>query len=313
MQTQKLFSSLAITLCCLTFDAKAQMADTASTTNDTLWKKGAITNLNFSQVALKNWTGGGQNSVSGTGVVNLFANYRKEKLEWKNSLDMAYGLLSQRKEPFIKNDDRIQLRSKLGRKLHKDLFYSGEIEARSQFAPGYQFPEKDSVKISGPLAPAYIKGALGVSYNPNEHFNLTASPAASKVTLVNDERLAAKGAYGVNPGDKLRYEFGGDLSAAFNKIILPNTRLKTELGLFTNYLEEPGNIDVNFSLLLNMKVNSFITASISTNMIYDDDIMVPVDTDDDGVADKRGPRLQLKEVLNIGISFEFGNKGGQDA
>ncbi len=309
MRAMKPLFLLTITglLLLVPFDTQAQNSDKAEAKTDTIWKRGAVMNLNFSQVALKHWIGGGQNSISGTGIVNLFANYRKKKLSWKNSLNMAYGLLSQQKGPFIKNDDKIEFTSALGRRFHKDLFYSAKIDARSQFAPGYQYPEADSVKISGPLAPAYIKGALGISYAPNDHFDLTASPAASKITIVNDDELAAQGAYGVGPGEKLRYEFGGNLSAGYNKVILPNTRLKTELSLFSNYLEEPGNIDVNFSLMLNMKVNSFITASISTDMIYDDDIMVPIDEDNDGTPEKSGPRLQLKEILNIGLSFDVGN------
>jgi hypothetical protein len=119
--------------------------------------------------------------------------------------------------------------------------------------------------------------------------------------------LADRGAFGVEPGENVRYEFGGNLNASIRKTILPNTRLRSDIALFSNYLEEPGNLDINFSLLLNMKVNSFLTASISTDMIYDDDIMIPVDTDDDGIPDKSGPRLQFKEVLNIGLSFDIGD------
>ncbi len=290
------------------FDTKAQ--DTLESSRDTTWKRGAIFNLSFSQVALKHWTGGGQNSISGTGVLNLFADYRKGNITWNNNLDMAYGLLSQQKGPFIKNDDEIELASQLGRRLQKDLFYNARIDLRSQFAPGYQFPEGDSVLISDFLSPGYGKGGLGISYAPSKHFDMSISPVATKVTVVNNDELAAQGAFGVEPGENVRYEFGGNLSASLSKEILKNVKLRSELAVFSNYLEEPGNIDINFSLLLNMKVNSFITASISTDMIYDDDIMVAVDTDGDDIPDESGPRLQLKEVLNIGISFDLGDTDG---
>ncbi len=310
MCLRKTLSLLSLSLMTLTAPtAKGQKSDEPDkdTAMDTLWKKGAILNLNFSQVALENWTGGGQNSISATGAANLFADYRKGKISWQNSLDMAYGMLSQRKDPFIKNDDKIQLNSKIGRKIRKNFFYSAQLNLRSQFAPGYSFPTKDSVLISDLLSPGYGKGGLGIGYNPSDHFDLTAAPLATKVTVVANDELASQGAYGVEPGENVRYELGGNLTARISKTILPNTELRSDISLFSNYLEEPGNIDINFSLLLNMKINSFMRASISTDMIYDDDIMVPVDTDEDGIADKRGPRLQIKEVFNLGLSFDLGN------
>lgn len=275
----------------------------------TPWHRGGTFNVNFSQVALQHWAGGGQNSISGTSVMNLFADLRKERYTWRNSIDMAYGLLSQDKSPFIKNDDQIELNSRLGRRIKEsDISYSSMLNFRSQFAPGYEFPEEDSIKFSNFLSPAYIKAATGFSYDPGESFDLSLSPAATKVTIVSDQDLADQGAFGVEPGKNVRYEFGGNLSASYAKEILPRTRLRSELSLFSNYLEKPGNIDINFSLRLNMKVNDFITANITTDMIYDDDIDIPVDTDDDGVPEKHGPRLQIKEVLNVGLSFNFGHE-----
>lgn len=280
--------------------------------DELLWKRGALLNLNFSQVALKNWVAGGRNSISGTGVANFYANRRAEEYSWKNSLDLSYGLMSRDKSPFIKNDDRMELSSRYGRRIDSNFSLSGRLEFRSQFAPGYEFPEEDSILISDFFSPAYVKGDIGLTYDPNEHFDMTLSPLAKKVTVVQDQELAARGAYGVDPGENVRYEFGSNFRAAVSKSILPNTQLKSEVSLFSNYLEKPGNIDVNFSMLLNMKVNSVITASISTDLIYDDDVHVPVDRNDDGVPDGRGPRLQFKEVLNIGLAFNFQNHEDED-
>lgn len=271
------------------------------------WKRGALLNLNFSQVALQHWAAGGQNSIAANGVANLFANRKAEEYSWNNSLDLAYGLLSRDKNPFIKSDDRLELTSRYGRRIDEHFSYSSRLELRSQFAPGYEFPEQDSGLISDFLSPGYAKGDIGITYDPNEEFETTLSPIASKATVVMNQRLADRGAYGVDPGENIRFEYGANLSAALRKTILPNTRLKSELSLFSNYFEKPWNFDINFSLLINMKVNSFISASIATDMIYDDDIHVPVDRNDDGVPDGRGPRLQFKEVLNIGLSFNIQN------
>ncbi len=48
-----------------------------NSSSDTLWKTGGLVNVNFSQVYLSNWAGGGQNAISTQGILSLFANYSK--------------------------------------------------------------------------------------------------------------------------------------------------------------------------------------------------------------------------------------------
>ena len=86
---------------------------------------------------------------------------------------------------------------------------------------------------------------------------------------------------------------------------MKNVNLQTKLELFTNYTEEPTHVDVNWEVLIAMKVNKFISATISTQLLYDHDIDIAVDTDGDGVIDAAGPRTQFKEVLGIGLSYKF--------
>ena len=86
---------------------------------------------------------------------------------------------------------------------------------------------------------------------------------------------------------------------------MENVVFQTKLDLFSNYLNKPQNIDVSWETLLSMKVNKFISATLSTHLLYDDDIKIAVDTDDDGVTDKTGPRIQFKEVLAVGFSLIF--------
>ena len=68
----------------------------------------------------------------------------------------------------------------------------------------------------------------------------------------------------------------------------------------------PQNIDLNWEVLINMKINKFLTANIATQMIYDHDIPVPVKREENGVKVMgTGPRLQFKEVLSLGLSYKF--------
>lgn len=280
------------------------------------WKTGGVFSLNFSQVSLTNWAAGGDNSVSLNGLTNVFANYKKGNSTWDNTLDLAYGLIKQGKQGVRKTDDKIDFMSKYGQRAFKDWYYAALINLKTQMAPGYNYPD-DSTKISNFLAPAYILGAIGMDYKPNDNFNLFVSPITMRATIVNDTKLADAGAFGVKKaeydnkgnkiknGEKSRAEYGGYLRSLLKADIMENVKLVSKVDLFSNYSEHPERIDVNWELLIALKVNQYISATVSTSLIYDHDVDIAVDNDGDGVFDAFGPRVQFKEVLGIGLTYKF--------
>lgn len=281
------------------------------TKKDTSWKLSAVAGVNFSQVYLDNWAAGGVNSLSATGLFNAKANFSRNKSTWDNNLDLAYGLIRQGdyfddEVLTTKSDDRIELSSKYGRSAFKSWYYSGLASFRSQFAPGFNTPG-DSLKISDWLAPGYLVLAVGMDYKPNSNFTLFLSPVTGKVTFVTDPYLSSIGAFGVEEGQTVRNEYGGYLKLAFSKKFeaeaLENLSFSTKIDLFSNYVNNPQNIDVNWETLLAMKVNKYISCSLSTQLIYDDDVQIDV-VDDLGIAYK-GPRTQFKQVFGLGISYQF--------
>ncbi|HHN48543.1 MAG TPA: DUF3078 domain-containing protein [Bacteroidales bacterium] len=268
------------------------------------WQTGGLLSLSFSQLSLTNWAAGGQNSVSGNGLVSLFADFRKESLIWNNTLDIGYGLMKQGSDDLIKTDDKIDLLSKFGLKASEHWFYAGLLNFKTQMAPGYAKPG-DEEAISNLLAPAYLLGALGMDYKPSGDFSLFLAPLTAKITIVNDDVLAATGAFGVDPGKNSRSEFGGYIRAAYKTDIAENITFQTKADFFSNYLDKPQNIDINWETLLLMKVTEYITVSFATHLIYDDDVMIGIDSNDDGTIDKSGPRTQFKQLLGIGLSYTF--------
>ncbi len=269
------------------------------------WKKGVTAFINVSQTSLTNWTAGGQNSLSINSLINVYANYTKGKSNWDNSLDIGYGLLKQGKDAdFIKTDDKIDLVSKYGYKAFGKWNYAALFNFKTQMTNGYNYPN-DSVIISKFLAPGYILGALGLDYKPNDNFSAFIAPLTGKITLVNDQALADSGAFGVEPGNKSRSELGGYIRIAFQKDLIENVTFGTKIDLFSNYLNNPQNIDINWETLITLKANEYLSAILSTLLIYDDDIKIEKDTNDDGVIDSKGPSIQFKEVLSIGITLKF--------
>ena len=280
------------------------------------WKTGGVFSVNFTQVSLTNWAAGGDNSISLNGLTNLFANYKKGNSTWDNTLDLAYGLMKQGKQGIRKTDDRVDFMSKYGQRAFKNWYYAALINFRTQMAPGYNYPD-DSTKISNFLAPAYLLGAIGMDYKPNDNFNVFISPLTMRTTIVNDSKLADAGAFGVEKaeyndlgvkikdGQMFRSEYGGYLRTLLKADVMTNIKLVTKLDLFSNYSENPERIDVNWELLIALKVNEYISATISTNLIYDHDVDIAVDENGDGVFDAFGPRTQFKEVLGIGLTYKF--------
>jgi hypothetical protein len=274
---------------------------TAQDIQDTIyWKRFGQASLNFSQISLTNWVGGGKSSVSGIGRFDYNAIYEKDRLQWDNTLKTGYGLLKEGANEVIKNEDKLELNSKFGLKLNTEkLLYSTFFNFMSQFAPGYKYPDTSN-KISDFLAPAYLTIATGLDYQPVESFSIFMTPVSAKFTIVADDSLSNEGAFGVEPGEKLRAELGATAKAEYKAAIMQNVDLLTSLTLFSNYFNNPENIDVNWDLSLNMKINDYLSASFNANLIYDHDILIPID--DQG---NQGRRIQSKQVLGVGLSYRF--------
>lgn len=294
----------------------------AQASDTTYWTKGGVASLNFSQVTLNNWAGGGNNSIAFNSYLNLFANYKKGRSIWNTSLELGYGLIKQDKDDFVKSDDKINLTSKYGRQLRENddkLYWSMSVNLRSQFDEGFN-PEDISTPISRFMAPGYLTIAMGLDWKPSEYFTLTYAPITGKITIVNDQNLADAGAFGVDPakldntgamiagtGSKSRSEFGSYLTAVFKKEIFENVGLESKLQLFSNYMEDPAGIDVNWENTLMMKINKSLSASIINQLIYDNDIKI-AEYDNTGTITGESAKVQFKNIFGLGLAYTFGDK-----
>ena len=276
------------------------------------WTHKGNLGLNFGQSSYTNWAAGGQNSVNGQGIFNYEIHYLKGNFKWDNTLNAAlgYSYYSFKKKP-IKTDDKIEFTSLAGIKATEHLNYSAELAFRSQFAKGYNYELDSTNYISKFLAPAYITLGLGIEWVPNPHFSLYFSPITGRVTIVNDERLAEEGAFGVNTLDandtthhainKVRYEFGARAVAKFQYPLAKNIDFNSKLELFSNYLNHPERIDVDWQNMLVLKVNDWLNANLATHLIYDYDI--PFHNEAGELI--KGSKVQFKEVLAIGFMINL--------
>jgi hypothetical protein len=279
------------------------------------WKSGGVASFNLAQTSLTNWAAGGQNSVAVNGIFSVFANLKKGKSRWDNSLDIGYGLLKEGKDnPFRKTDDRFDFLSKYGREAFKNVYYAVLLNLKTQMAPGYNYIDATTkAKISDLFSPAYLILALGMDYKPNAYFSAFIAPVTAKFTFVTDKALSDSGAFGVKPGEKTLSEFGGYIRVIYSKSdfkseFMKNVSFTSKADLFSNYIKNPQNIVVNWENLIALKVNKFLSASFITDLIYDDKIKVPFDKNGDGIieaGESVGSKIQFKEILGVGFSYKF--------
>ena len=276
------------------------------------WKKGGVFALNLAQTSLTNWSAGGQNSFAVNGFLSAYANYKRDKSVWVNSLDLGYGVLKQGNTDYRKTDDKIDLLSKYGYEAFKSFYYSALFNFKTQITTGYKYTDTGTTTtketISDSFSPAYFLLALGLDYKPSDHFSAFIAPLTGKLTIVTNKQLSEQGAFGVKPGQKSLSEFGGYFRAIytrndFKNELLKNVTFTTKIDLFSNYLKNPQNVVVNWETLIAFKVNKFISANINTQLVYDDKIRIPVVRN--GVPTSIGSLVQFKEILGVGFAYSF--------
>lgn len=285
-----------ICLCTMVVSAQEQANDTIKH-----WKIGGTTSINFSQVSLTNWSGGGNNSVAGTFLFRGFFNHTKNKLAWDNTLDLGYGLTKQGDYKLAKSEDKLQLTTKLGYEAGKHWFYSALLDFKTQFAVGYKDPLVQDVKISDFMAPGYLQLSLGMDYKPSDNFSLYISPITSKLTFVLNDSLSNTGAYGVDLGENVREEYGASTKLLAKKAdVITNVDIYTRLDLFSSYTNNPQNIDVDWEFGVEMKINKYLSALFKTNLVYDDDVKYINDN-----GEEQESRVQIKQLFGAGLSYTF--------
>lgn len=262
------------------------------------WTLKSVAGLNASYTGLVNWAAGGENTLAWNIYLNAAANYKKDKWSWDNALVADYGLTHTDATKWQKSLDKLNISSKAGYAISKTWNASFLADFLTQFAEGHKDAKSKNagdMYISKFMSPGYLTSALGFDYKPNDSFSLFLSPTTGKFTFVTDAYLSDKGAYGVKPGKKALAEFGSLLVANYNKQLAPNFSVISKLSLFSAYNNKYGNIDVNWDVMLAYKLNKFLSTTLTTNLIYDDDVK--------SVAG--GPKVQFRHVFGVGLTYSL--------
>ncbi len=299
--------------CCIALTAQAQETETEA--SDEGWKTSGTVSLLFNQAAFNaEWQGGGVSNISGnlTGAYDF--NYKKGSLSWDNRIMADYGATKIKNQEYIqKTNDRLEFTSTLGKRIGEtNWYYSAILNFKTQFDSGFEETEevvvvngqnvtiKSRSRITKFLSPAYLMIGPGAMWKKSDNLKVNFAPATARLVLVdgqftdpNDPRnkLDADNAYfGVDANETLRFELGFAINGYAKFDLMKNVSMENILALYSNYLEDPQNMDVDYTANVNMKVNEWLTTNIAFQAIYDDNAV-------------KG--FQIREAIGVGLTYKF--------
>ena len=261
------------------------------TTIDTTkhWARKGVFTFLANQSSFSNWQAGGQNNFAGNVGVNYDFNYKNDDWNWDNKIVLAYGLTKIKGADTQKTDDRIELNSLLGKKATGYWFYSAFFNFKTQMDTGLD-PETQSTKISHFFSPAFFQFGPGMLWKKSDNLKVNFAPATSKLIMVHKHFTEFGSSFGVEQGDTSRYELGAAINGYYKFNLMENVSVENTLNFYSNYLEDPQNVDIDYQLNIVMKINKYLSTNFAFQTIYDDNAF-------------RG--FQTKQIIGLGVNYGF--------
>ncbi len=252
------------------------------------WTKSGNISFLLNQSAFDNWIAGGESNISGTLGLNYDFNLLKGDWTWDNKLIAAFGITKIKGQDTQKSDDRLEWNSLLGKKASGNWYYSAFLNFKTQFADDLDGDTDGPTKF---LSPAFLQFGPGMLWKKSDNLKVNIAPATSKLVIVDkDLTLPMEAYFGVEEGKSTRFEFGASVSGYYKVNLMENVSMENILNLYSNYLEDPQNIDIDYTMNIVMKINKYLSANLAFQTIYDDNAF---------------EGFQTREVFGLGINYGF--------
>lgn len=244
----------------------------------------------FNQSSFSNWTSGGENTVAGNLNVNYDFNYKKNNLNWDGRIITGYGISHIADKGYRKTDDRFEFNSLLGLKTGKYWFLSFVTNFRTQYSAGFDYKKEDRPKVSDFLSPAYLTFGPGMLWKKSDKLSFNIAPATARYTFVNE---FFSGKFGVDAGETVAFSLGFNLAGYYKFLLMENIEVENVLNMYTDYLANVGNIDIDNQTNIRFKVNKHIKMQMTFHVIMDDDA---------------SSRVQFRQLFGLGVNYSFHEK-----
>lgn len=288
-------------MACLLFVGITAQAQEETQDSAKVWTRGGNISFLFNQSTFDNWLAGGENNFSGNVGLNYDFNYKKNDWTWDNKIIAEYGILQTKNAEFEKKTtDRLEFNSVVGKRASEYWYYSFFLNFRTQFTDGYVYDKdangkeirENNTKF---MSPGYLTFGPGMLWKKSDNLKVNLAPATSKITFVSDDFTSdvdyVDGDYfGVDANKSMRYELGFYASAYYKFNIMENISMENILNLYSNYLEDPQNVDLDYQMNIVMTINRYISANLTFQTIYDDNAF-------------KG--FQTRQVFGVGVNYGF--------
>jgi hypothetical protein len=286
------------------------------------WKYKSEASFVLNQASLTNWVKGGESSISTALDVTGYADYtnKEKKLSSSNFARLKFGLISTRDNGIRKNLDLLETNSKLNHKAFGKfdfsaiLLFKTQIAAGKSYFPGGAVDKSDSSHVvSKFMNPAIITIGFGLDYKPNKTTSINLSPLSYKGTFVTDpayinnsyyKNRIDQTLYGIEKNKKSLNEPGASFMITNEFKPVETVSVINRLQLFTNYIHNPQNVDVDWEMIATAKLNWFTDVRFNTHLIFDDDTKTDSKDKTTGII-KKTARIQFKELLGFSLAVRF--------
>jgi len=265
------------------------------------WKSKGTFTLLINQSSFSNWVSGGENNFSGNVGVNYELNYKKDDLSWDNRVIASYGLVQTQNSNFEKKtDDQFDIFSIVGKRAFGNWYYSFFVNIRSQFSKGYFYSQdangvEQRTEYTNFMSPGYLTFGPGIYWKKHDNLKVNFAPLTSRFTFVDNIYTSVPGYvdgsyFGVAANKNSLYELGFNATAYYKFDIMENVTAENILNLYSNYLKDPQNVDLNYTLSVVMKINKVLSTNLLFQTIYDNDAFAG---------------FQIKEIFGLGVNYKF--------
>ena len=266
----------------------AQEEPAMETAETPVWTRSGTFTFLLNQSAFENWVAGGVSSISGTVGINYDINYLKDDWSWDNKIIASFGITKIEDQDIQKTDDRLEWNSVLGKKATGYWYYSAFLNFKTQFTDDLDSDTEGPTKF---LSPGYLQIGPGMLWKKSDHLKVNIAPATTKLIVVDKNLTLPDAAYfGVEEGKSTRFEFGASVGAYYKFDVMKNVSMENTLNLYSNYLEDPQNVDLDYTMNLVMNINKYISTTLAYQTIYDDNAF---------------EGLQTRQVFGLGVNYNF--------
>ena len=284
MNTRSVITALALLLA-----VSASAQDKVELTDG--WNNTLVAGLNITQVSLKDWTQGGENTLAWAFQTNGLFAYKQPEWVWKNTLKITYGQTKLGDADYQKSEDEFFWESLYSRNIGWKIDPYVANQVRTQLAPGYamktnaQTGLEEKVQTSGLWDPGYLIQSAGFTYTEGETFFTRAGVALKETFSANYGFADDKET--MDEIEDFHFQTGVESATGVKLNVMENILYTSQLNLFSAF-NQLDVWDVRWDNSLTAKVNSYVNVSLNLLLVHD-------------VAQSR--RTQIKQALTLGLQY----------